>query len=198
MEVMYKCVCRDIFRGSYKEILTMLKDHLMKECPEILCPVTRKLVRVANRFQDLGVPQKLIDFYKSFEPFYFLDSENVWSQPRDYVSELGKGWKDLGNEVDQYEGEVDKNGEKCGKGIRIAQNCKYFLIYVGNFSKNKLNGLSCKFTFYKDTSKIFLYFGQMEDNNLNQIGTMDTNFYESYQGYYKNNQKNGIGRFTYH
>jgi hypothetical protein len=73
LEVKYKCACGHIFIGSYAEVKTILRNHLMKECLEILCFKTRRLLRVVNRFEELGVPKILIDFYKSLEPFYFLN-----------------------------------------------------------------------------------------------------------------------------
>jgi hypothetical protein len=37
----------------------MLEDHLIKECQELLCHNTRKLMRVVERFEEFGVPKKI-------------------------------------------------------------------------------------------------------------------------------------------
>jgi hypothetical protein len=65
LEVLYKCLCGHIFNGSYAEVKTALINHLIKVCLKIMCPATRKLMRVVNRFEELGVPQKLIEFYRA-------------------------------------------------------------------------------------------------------------------------------------
>jgi hypothetical protein len=64
VELKYKCACGHIFKGSPVEIKAMVKEHLMKECYSIMCKSTRRLTRAVNRFEELKVPQILIDFYK--------------------------------------------------------------------------------------------------------------------------------------
>jgi hypothetical protein len=41
----------------------MLKDHIIKEYQELLCHNTRKLMRSVERFGELGVTEKLVEFY---------------------------------------------------------------------------------------------------------------------------------------
>ena len=45
----------------------------MKECPTILTPNTRRLIKFTNKLEEIGVPSELIKFYKEQEPFYYLD-----------------------------------------------------------------------------------------------------------------------------
>jgi hypothetical protein len=52
----YKCACGHNFTGTYSEIKTMFKEHLMKECTDIMCSASRRLKRLVNRFELLGVP----------------------------------------------------------------------------------------------------------------------------------------------
>jgi hypothetical protein len=66
LEVRHKCACGHNFQGAYAEVRSMLQEHLIKECQELLCPNTRKLMRVVNRFGELGVPENLIAFYKKY------------------------------------------------------------------------------------------------------------------------------------
>ena len=64
VEVRYKCSCGHTFSANFKEIKSLLKLHLISECHQILCQNTRRLMRVVNRFEELGVPESLIDYYK--------------------------------------------------------------------------------------------------------------------------------------
>ncbi len=72
-EVTFKCSCNQFFSGSYSAVRFTLKEHLNSECPKILCPTTRNLRQVVNRFAEWGVPQQLIEFYKTSEQFNFID-----------------------------------------------------------------------------------------------------------------------------
>jgi hypothetical protein len=67
LEVKNKCACGHNIQGTYSEVRSMLEDHLIKECQELLCPKTRKLMRVVHRFGELGVPANLVEFYKNRE-----------------------------------------------------------------------------------------------------------------------------------
>ena len=75
-----------------------------------------------------------------------MDGQDSLCEPRDYVSiRLGT------NEV--YTGEVDKNGKKCGKGIRVLLAPEYFFIeegiFINNVNNEVRNGLSRAFAYYK-------------------------------------------------
>jgi hypothetical protein len=76
---------------------------------------TRRLTRVVNRFEELGLHPVLIQFYKDQEPFYYLDPSDEhdkrFPQPKTYVANLEK--------PDHYEGEVDAKGFCYGRGIHI-------------------------------------------------------------------------------
>ncbi len=71
LAVIYKCACGYVFNGTYPEIKAKLMDHLIKECTNIVCVESRRLLKLVKRFESLGVPDILIDIYKR-EPYYFL------------------------------------------------------------------------------------------------------------------------------
>jgi hypothetical protein len=60
LAVKYECFCGHNFSGTYFQIKTMLRKHLIKECTHILCYASRKLMRLVNRFLALKVPKTLI------------------------------------------------------------------------------------------------------------------------------------------
>ncbi len=64
LEVRHKCACGHNFQGTYAEVGSMMENHLIQECQELLCPNTRKLMRVVNRLGELGVPEYFLEFYK--------------------------------------------------------------------------------------------------------------------------------------
>ena len=86
----------------------------------------------------MGIHPVLINFYKSQEPFFYLDPSEEFDVrfplPKSYVSNLEK--------ADHYEGEVGACGNAYGRGIRIKEFHDVFVITEG-FSINKieLNGL---------------------------------------------------------
>jgi len=69
--VKYKCACGYNFSGTYLEIKKILMEHLIKECTHMLCAASRRLMRLVNRFEELELPQQLIEQFKK-EPFYYL------------------------------------------------------------------------------------------------------------------------------
>ena len=86
--VTHKCACGYNFSGTYLEIKTMLMEHLIKECIHILCAATRRLMRLINRFEELKLPKKMIEWFKK-EPFYYLQQESdAWSsyEPKEYAT----------------------------------------------------------------------------------------------------------------
>lgn len=92
----------------------------MKECTDIMCSASRRLKRLVNRFELLGVPQKLIELYKK-EHFYFLQNESdAATETKEYAS-LFKI-----NHEQRFEGEIDKTGALSGRGIAIADHDEDF------------------------------------------------------------------------
>jgi len=71
LAVIHKFTCGNVFNGTYAEIKAKQMDHLIKECTNILCLASRRLMKLVKRFESLGVPEILIEIYKR-EPFYFL------------------------------------------------------------------------------------------------------------------------------
>ena len=65
LEVKYKCVCGHSILGRYAEVKSMLDEHLISECLEFLCRTTRKLMRVVNKFSEWGLPDEVIELYKT-------------------------------------------------------------------------------------------------------------------------------------
>ena len=92
----------------------------MKECTDIMCSASRRLKRLVNRFEVLGIPQKLIELYKK-EPFYFLQNgSDAATETKEYAP-LFKI-----NHEQRFEGEIDKNGVLSGRGIAIAERIDDF------------------------------------------------------------------------
>jgi hypothetical protein len=96
----------------------------VNKCSSILTANTRRLTRVSNRFEELGLHPTLIKFYKDLEPFYYLDpcdeGDEKFPNLKNYVANLDKD--------DQYEGEVDECGLSYGRGIRIFDNTDFVII----------------------------------------------------------------------
>jgi hypothetical protein len=83
-------------------------------------------MRGVSKFDKLGLPQRFFDFYKTLEPYYWLDGRDSSAEVRDYVTiRIGP--------TEVYTGEVDKNGKKCGKGTRVLISPEYFFIEEGIF-----------------------------------------------------------------
>ena len=102
-------------------------------------------MRLVNRFEALGAPQKLIQLYKK-EPFYFLEQRSdALSEPKEYTHLVKlTHWS-------QYEGEVDKLGRPSGKGIIIIEDDAIFYIGEGTFVNAQLTGLGRALFYKKDT-----------------------------------------------
>jgi len=109
--------------------VTDVSQHLVEQCPTIISANARKLIRVSNRFDDMGLPKVFINFYKNQEPFLFLspqEKNNDYSEKgRNYIS-CSKPLKWKEGEVDStgkpkrvlwYEGEADVNDLPCGIGV---------------------------------------------------------------------------------
>jgi hypothetical protein len=103
-KVRVKCGCGLNFSSRFAETMQELRQHLIKKCPTVLSPNARKLSRISNRFEELGVPQALIEFYRKQEPYHFLlpleDSSSIQTKTYVYADE----------KTGFYEGEVDAYG----------------------------------------------------------------------------------------
>ena len=135
-------------------------------------------MRVVKRFEELGVPKKLIEFYKAQEPFNFFEyqSSTHISEHRGYVSYLGR-------EENRFEGEVDQDGYQWGKGIHMLENEKFFAISEGFRKGNYGYGLVRTFKFLKDTQHLTLRSQQVEDGQFYTIAIWNDSLNQKYEGY---------------
>ncbi len=165
-------------------------EHLKTQCTGILCPTTRKLMKaVMDSAIWVGFPEKLIQFYKAAEPFYFLEyGKNALPEQREYVKlQIDKSsW---------YVGEVNQ-AVKCGKGFFIAEDDFMYVILEGFWLDGNLTGLSRTFIYVKSSQELRFNFGNHKNNKPDGICSLKIGLF-SYTGYYKNNEANGIGRANF-
>jgi len=74
--VSVNCQCGKNFNSRFAQAVKDIRQHLVEQCPTIISANARKLMRVNIRFEDMGVPKPLIDFYNKQDPFYFLSPQD--------------------------------------------------------------------------------------------------------------------------
>ena len=89
---------------------------------------------------------------------------------------------------DEYLGQVDKNGNKNGKGCIIYNNNQIVKYYIGFFKNNQRDG---KGTLYDENWKI-IYTGDFKNDKKDGFGIM-YNKKNKYSGYFSNDKANGKG-----
>ena len=106
---------------------------------------------MSNRFEELGIPLKLIELYKKEPPFYFLqqDVSNIQAEQKEYRS-LFKF-----DHQRQFEGVVGKNGEPAGNGTFIMHLDDTIGIIEGTLENGGgFTGLGRNFLYVKKTEEV--------------------------------------------